>query len=202
MTDERDRIDDPKLIFYLERHEQIDEWARLVELERAAANAFLRGLIGDLETRLRDLEAEIVIDNRLLESEEVIALFRPSWLSLNSGDPIPRALIGIGWWKNVRFSTPTNAPLAGLRMGTSRDKELRRAVGAVVSDRNLGKHLFPSGTPAGLGVWVRYRTVSAAGTRFWEDLGPFRSELVNAVYDGWQTFADAIDATITSAALE
>ncbi len=197
MTDERDRLTDPKLIFYLERRQQIDEWAKLPNLEKAAAAEFLRSVMSDVFEMARVLEPEISVDNLTLESEELIALWRPSWLSTEETNEalLPRVMIAIGWWKSVRFELAGSGPFVGLRV-RSNQPALRRSIGQLVSDSAIGKQAFPAGNPVGSSGWVRYRNVPVTGERFWEDLGPYRAALIHAVHEAWQEFAEVVQQVL------
>lgn len=203
MTDETQPIDDPKLVFYLERRNQIDEWAKLADVEKAVAHQFMLSLLSDTFQFARTQDPEIGVDHLILEGEQLVALWRQSWLPSDAtGDsPIPRAMVAIGWWKTVRFDV-INAPWVGLRMGSSRNVALRRAVGQIVAERAVGQNAFPVGKPLGKGVWVRSRSVPVTTEHYWKDLMPYRSSLLNAVSEAWHDFADVVDTALQDAAHE
>lgn len=201
MNDERDRISDPKLIFYLERRKQIDEWGQLVNLEKAAANAFLRSLLPDVLDMSRERHPDVYVDHLAFESEEFIALWQPSWLSDPGPDdtPLPRVMVALGWWRGVRFEVSGSGPFVGLRVRASQYPELRRAVGTLVAEGAIGKQAFPGGNPLAAGGWVRYRSIPVATERYWDDLGPYRKALVGAVAEAWAVFADVVDTALPEA---
>ncbi|MEA2826801.1 MAG: hypothetical protein QOG43_1240 [Actinomycetota bacterium] len=194
--DESEPISDAKLVFYLERRKQIDEWAKLVEVEKVVAHQFMLSLQRDIIELARVQDPEIGVDHLVLDSEQLIAMWRPSWLPTDATarTPIPRAMIAIGWWRSVRFEA-SNAPWVGLRMGTSRD-DLRPVIGPWAAGAAITKGAFPAGNPVGKGVWVRYGSVPVTTARYWEDLRPYRTALVNAVSDAWGVFADVVDAAL------
>lgn len=200
MTEERDRITDPKLIFYLERRKQIDEWALLQNLEKATAIEFVRSLQPDIQAVAGELEPDLYVDNFMLEGAEHIAVWRPSWLAAPSGEegPLPQAMVAIAWYKTIRFEGAGLGPFVGLRVRSSQHVELRRSLGQLVTDGGIGGQAFPAGTPLGRSTWVRYRSISVTSERYWEDLGPYRKELVGAVAEAWRHFADVVDVALQS----
>lgn len=156
-----------------------------------------RAALPDIAQLARERDPDIQVDHLVVETEQSIALWRPSWLPARATgkQPIPQAMVAIGWWKTVRFDA-TNAPWVGLRMGSSRDTQLRQSLRQLVEEQAIGKQAFPSGKPAGKGVWVRFRQVPVPTERYWEDLVPYRAALVNAVSEAWRDFADVIDTAL------
>lgn len=144
---------------------------------------------------------DISVDDFVLESEQVVGLWQPNWMpdADDGAEVVPRAMIALGWWKNVRFGVPGAGPYVGLRLGSSRDRQLRDALGRVVHERGQGAKAFPAGKPLGRSVWVRYRHFSAINDRYWEDLAPFRASLVGAVHSAYEAFASVIDEVLSSA---
>lgn len=202
MTSERDKIVDERLIFYLKRRKQIDEWAKLAEVEMSAARKFLRDLTPDLRGMAEGLgHPGISVEHLLLSGSEKLGLWQPNWLhaASGSGEALPRVLIAMGWSKTVRFGVPGFGPYVGLRLGSSGDSEFRSELGRLVHERGLGTKTFPAGKPRGIDAWVRYRYLSATNDRYWEDLGPFRKSLVDAVRDAYREFAPVVDEVLSIA---
>ena len=100
MNDSEDRLDDPKLRFYLERRAAIDEWAKLRELESAAACHFLRSLTTDAVTMADELGPDVAADSFMLDGEELVALWRRTWIedeTQTDGSSGPSVMVAVGW---------------------------------------------------------------------------------------------------------
>lgn len=95
MTVDRDRVTDDRLVFYLERRELIDEWAKLNELEKVAAHQFLLDLGSEIAHRVAQHDPAVRSEFLVLDTaEQFHVLYRPEWLSAPPVEPLlPRAVI-------------------------------------------------------------------------------------------------------------
>jgi hypothetical protein len=55
---------------------------------------------------------------------------------------------------------------------------------------------FARGTVIGQSPWPRYRYEPCTYDSYWNDLGPYRSQLVASVEEAWTTFAPVVDAAL------
>lgn len=182
-----DAIDDPKLRFYLERRELIDEWSRLADLEPVAAHQFLLSVEPDLDILARDLGPDVLVFSADLDGEWTMGLYRSEW----TGVEYPRLLVGLGWTtKRVRFAgRDQRFPWLGLRVRKSGEhratyERIRSMVATLQLDPSLD-HRPPRTT----GTWMAWRWAPCSHPNYWEDLSVYRQELVTGVAAAWADFA-------------
>lgn len=196
-------IDDPRLRFYLERRREIEEWASLRTLETDAANAFLRGLAVDLEAVAADLGDDVLaVPIFDADGEETLGLARTSWQVEGSH---PKAVAALAWYpRRVRFAgSGFDTAWVGPRIRRSEHfKVFRAAVGQAIESEGLGKAEYPVGKPTGNTAWPRYRLAPCTHPTYWDDLAPYRAELLVAVRSTFELFAPVVDRVLAQGELD
>lgn len=183
-------IDDERVRFYLKHQKLIEEWARLAEPACSEATKFLESCGEDIQTLCADL-GEAVTVHQLLDdpSWPRIFLVRPAW-QLTEREP----LVGIGLeWnrRNVSFAGRSRV-YTGMRVAISaeRGRELRdrlkERVGAM-----RGKHGYTASAS-----WPAWRYVPPPDGEYWDDLTPYRNQLIESVRSAWNLFAPEVDALL------
>ena len=197
MTDRTEPVSDPRLAFYLERRQQIDEWASLRDLEPSELDRFLRSLADDARELVEELGIGLLVEVQDVGGESMVALFREAWYC---GGDRPAVLVQIGWFpRSTRFvgRTAGHQPWVGVRARRSDGYEpLREALGRELASTSVGKELFPSGSPTGKAVWPRFRSVPCNHDRYWENLAPYRQDLLAVLREAIDTFTATIDLVV------
>jgi hypothetical protein len=190
-----DRIDDPRLRFYLERRALIDEWSTLPRLETEKAAQFLLTLEEDLVGVAQGHDAWL--HSAAAENSSgvgLLGLWRPQWRSNTAAQPeSPEVMVALGWTPaKVRFLGASNVPYVGLIVPASTTPSVRDAIRQGLDDTAAGHPAFP-GRPATL--WPRWRWEPCGTPEFWNDLQAYRRQLVAAVEEAWTSFEPIIAAT-------
>lgn len=188
---ESDPVDDPRLRFFLERRDLIEEWVEA----GAAEPAYLDRYLPRLEEDLVDLAATGEADVSIVDfgGDRVLTLTKPPWRS----DPTPVAAIGLGWWpRSVRLGgLKRQYPWVGIRVrrsepwGSVHQTLLNLIDGEVSGDAGR----FRSRTK---GNWIAYQWVPCEHERYWDDLTPYRTELVDLGSAAWRAFSPLVDRAL------
>ena len=181
------RIDDPRLVFYMRHQNLIEEWAAVADDVRRAAIDFYESLADDLEGVASNLGDEVEVWRREGTWGQV-GLHKPSW---HTDKDNPRVAIALEWYrKNCSFVGGNLTVGVWVNPQAPGGKELSAALRE--RTRNQPGHArFPSSSA----IWPAYReTPHAQGDHWWEDLAPYRQQLVAAITECWGSLADDIDA--------
>lgn len=188
---EPDPVDDPRLRFFLERRDLIEEWVEAGAAEPAYLDRYLARLEEDLVDLAESNGAELgIID---LGGDRVLALTKPAWVAV----PTPVAAIGLGWWpKTVRLGgLKRQYPWVGIRVRRSEPwGNVHQALLELIEAETSGDAArFDKRTK---GNWIAYRWVPCEHQRYWDDLTPYRSELIDLVSVSWRVFSPLVDRAI------
>jgi hypothetical protein len=191
-------IDDPRLCFYLERREQIDEWAALRALEPPALDRFLQRLQPEVEQIAEDLGPDVRSAYLTVEKESMLTLHKDPWV-ISTHDPA--IVVQLGWWpSSTRFASATDwVPWVGVRARRNPPFEaLRAEIGLAIDASPTAKSAFTSGSPTGKSLWPRSSTIACEYAGYWDDLGPYRDQLLAKLREGFDVFAPLIDDVIAA----
>jgi len=167
---------DPRLTFYLEHKDQIEEWLKLPELERMAADQFFDSLGDPMEEHSSDLAGSPVLSRNSQGRWKSLLLCRPAWLTSDAQWP----LVGIGLeWHAGR--TGFEQGYIGIRVEMSIDgiEPLRSAI--VDGLEALAELSGFKRTP----WWPSLKYMRPSKPRYWEDLDAFSTEITEAVAEHW-----------------
>ena len=185
-----ERIEDERLLFFIEHAAQIRQWAALDGEVRDLADRFLTDMVQ------RWLEDEPLIDGALHKRSgggqwPRYDLYRPSWVR----DQIPLVTVSLEWHSRRVGLDPDSTPVIGSRVGSRADEtgerreQLQRALAAhrEATGGDSSKH------------WTAARRVPAD----LEDPGNlhrFETRLVEELTAEWQATAPHIDRLLGHAA--
>lgn len=183
------RVDDPRIEFYLRHWPEIEEWASIRRDVRHSAHEFYASLADDLEEVAAEIgdDVEVVFED---PGYPYVGLCRSGW----RGEEVPRVAVVFEWQRSS--STFTDGwRMLGVRVAMREDggKELTEQV------RDI---LFPIREQAGFPnsnktYWPAWRNGRAAeGDEYWKDLTPYRGALVDDIETAWNALADGIDGAI------
>jgi len=186
-----DRIEDPRICFFLEHQERIKEWADLRPGASQAAHEFLVSLTDDFDTL--DLAAQQGMRTYRRTGRWPAAFFCfEHWIT---EPPAPRVGIGLMWDRNNALFKLENTPYIGVRVevdqkgGPELAKLLHREIGEVISDTEFEKGGANSHWPA-----IKYE--KAQGAQYWKDLSKYRTQLRNRVAEAWKLFSPVVDKAV------
>jgi hypothetical protein len=187
------RIEDARVVFFLEHEKLIREWAGLEKECKTVAQEVLIGCQVDLDTLARRLGGNATAWSNVVASatplEGLILLHRPTWLH----DGGIRAGIGLGWLRGATFAGPSR-PYTGAYVDISTDagKSLH---GEIKSRLRLNGAL--QGTRYAPGTqWAAWRYEDAPEGAYWDDLQRYREPLVQAVSKAWDLMSGHVDAAV------
>lgn len=184
----RNEIDDPRLQFFLERRKLIQEWARAGEAEPAAVDAFLKSLQEDLAVVAAERGAQVF--THLVAGENQLGLTRLGW----GASEYPKALIGLGWGRSVRFEGSSDACWIGLRVRQSGDfRSLYERMQVAVA--SLGKHPTFKSRSTG-GNWIEYGYFPCARPDYWKDLSGYREDILATLRQAWDRYEPIVEVSI------
>ena len=174
------RIEDDRLLFYIEHARQIREWAALGDEVRDAAHEFLTGVHHRFEQR-DDLPVDAIAGSRGLDSYfPDISLHLAAWQD-ETGQPLAR--VALSWDKRTVGLDPRTAPYLGVttnpttKQGKDRSDRLRGA---------LESHRASSGAKA-TNWWPTHRRIAPHITDGSIDLQRYKAELTAALYQEWES---------------
>ena len=182
------RIDDPRLLFYLKHQELIDEWAAVKDDVRHAAIDFYESLADDLEEQAESIGGDVIVV-RKHGGYGYVGLANPAWV----GEEEARVAIVLEWQRSSA-SFISGWREVGVRVEPSVQgyQELSEAIrGRVHSTRGA------AGFPSSNKIWPAHAAApGAADPEYWTDLGSFRHELVSQVRAAWDAFSTDIDGAV------
>lgn len=189
------RIDDDRVAFYLKHQQRIDEWAALATDALALTHRFLCSCEGDVTAMAEQLGHDVRPFISLEEKFPKLFLHRSSWLPAADSSEPPRVAIGIEWIPaTVSFAVREKTAYAGVwvRQEISGGPELHARLSEAFREAGLTgqSRLEWSKT-----WWPAYRWEPARGD-FWDDLRPYRTQLVESVRFFWETFEPTISTIV------
>ena len=186
-----DRIEDEPVAFYLKHQRLIETWHGVRPAALNAAHLFLLSLHRDLEGLAGELGDDVsawVRDDRM----SLTGLHRESW----AGESEPRVSICLEW-KPGDTSFVDGLRSSGVRIHyrAPGGPELRGLI-----DDQVRHVRSPAGFPETNNWWAARRQIPTPTGEYWEDLSPYRRQLVEEVQMAWGLFAPAVDAALAAGA--
>jgi len=178
---DRDPLD-PRLTFYLEHRDQIDEWLKLPELERQAADVFFRSLADPLEEVASELPGSPELWRRYESPWKKLLLHMPGWKYDQPEEPI----VGVAFEWNANKHGFGFAYI-GLWIDMRRS-ELESLRGQLIDALSLEGF---KRTP----YWIGWKYVPPSQPRYWEDMDGFAQETIRALTGLWKDTWESIDRT-------
>ena len=173
------RIEDDRLLFYIEHARQIREWAALGDEVRDAAHEFLTGVYHRFEDR-DDLPADAVTGSKGIDGNfPEISLHLDAWQD-ETGKPLTR--VALSWTKRTVGLDPRSAPYLGVTTdpttseGKGRSDRLRAA---------LETHRASVAAKA-VNWWPAQRRIPPDITDGSIDLQRYETELIAALVQEWR----------------
>jgi len=186
-------VEDPQLRFYLQRREMIETWAALAGREPAVVDRFLWSIAENIQERL----AKDVVGAKLfvgeVDGDGIVGLYKPGWAVPESH---PVAIVALSWRAGMAtFSVRNRVAAIGLRARRSGvHAALRKAIQRLVCDTPIG-NTFDDKKPR----WAVYTWVPCTTENYWDDLGPYRSDLVSRLFAAWELLAAPVDQALAEA---
>lgn len=181
-------IDDEKLKFYLRNERQIDEWSAIATRVPDEVDRFLLSCANSVQGLAVSLGAEFVAF--LDGAWPKLLIVRPEW---RIGRTDLRMGIGVQWHRGLVSFSKGERPIVGVwaHIDAPGGSSLSNAMKTIFSRSNLlNSYSSNQWWPA----W-RYET---APNGFWDDLEPFRTQLLGAVRTTWTRFHECAEAAISS----
>ncbi|WP_437878430.1 hypothetical protein [Sorangium sp. So ce513] len=189
------RIDDPRAVFYLRNQALIEEWAALGASVANLTHAFLCSCAEGIAELASEISPDVEVFKFLEEDEDwpKILLVLPGWYPSTEGelvrgvDVAPRVGIGLEWNKSRRlnFTTAPACVFSGVWVDVdiAGGRELSRKLRAAFGEAGLLKKHKLASSP----WWPAYRYETATG-EYWNDLEPYRAQLIESVRFHWTEF--------------
>lgn len=180
---------DPRVVFYLERQKQIDEWYALRKEVTKAANRFFKSLADDFAVATADLEGDPKVWHRPDANWPKLFLYRDAWF--NEERKRPRAAIGLERpGKSVLFDNAyAGVWVAQGKMMPSKEeleKRLRQLCEPMRNEYGLRAEKW-------LPAW-KYMKPPAGP--YWNNLDEFRHQIIRCIEDYWRAFYPIVDKAI------
>ncbi|WP_437675741.1 hypothetical protein [Sorangium sp. So ce131] len=185
------RIDDPRAVFYLRHQALIEEWAALGSSAAQLAHSFLCSCAEEIAGLASELSPDAHVHKHLEEDWPKVLVCSPEWLESSEDELVPKIGIGLEWnWTNrLSFTTSPGCAYTGVWVDTDRDggKELSKKLRAAFVEAGVTKtHKLATST-----WWPAYRYEVATG-EYWNDLAPYRAQIVQSVRLFWSVFEPRI----------
>ncbi len=114
-------------------------------------------------------------------------LIKPEWKT----SELPKLGVGLQWKQGAVGFATGERPVVGVWVDQNgRDLQLSQALKARFRAGQLLERPWQSSS-----WWPAWRYETANGI-YWDDLDPFRAQLVQAVHTTWERYIDAIDSTL------
>lgn len=191
------RVDDPKVAFYLKNQALIDEWAAIAQGASQAVHAFLCSCESDIACLATQLSPDVSLTVQLDGDYPKMLLYLPNWMRSNG--PLVELHVGVGveWCRKSRlgFANSPNCAYAGVWTNLHVDggKDLSRKLRSAFADAGLIRQQSLSSHE----WWPAYRYEMATG-EYWNDLSSYRSQLAQSVMFFWTTFAPRIHGLLAA----
>jgi hypothetical protein len=190
------RIDDERLLFYLERKEHIDRWAEIRKDEATAVDQLCTALEPDVASLASELGCLPFSD--VIGGTSMVGLHRDWW---QVGDERPAALVAVAWFnsrssasKRASFTDPGLAPWVGVRTRRSGLYEESTAVLTPLLARASVPTFTDSDGPRD--TWPVYAWAPKHPDIGWSDLNGYRRHLLDLLAKAWEVFSATIDETL------
>ncbi|WP_437274572.1 hypothetical protein WME90_25320 [Sorangium sp. So ce375] len=184
------RIDDPRAVFYFRHQTLIEEWAALGSSAAQLAHSFLCSCADDIAELASDLSPDAHVHKYLEGDWPKVLVLSPGWRELSAGGLV-RVGIGIQWNKSNRLNFTTSPGCANTGVWVDNDldggKELSKKLRVAFAEVGLIKAHKLAISP----WWPAYRYEMATG-EYWDDLAPYRAQLVKSVRFFWREFEPRI----------
>ncbi|MFN8017142.1 MAG: hypothetical protein U0P45_03370 [Acidimicrobiales bacterium] len=185
-------VDDPRVRFYLERRELIDEWIEAAKDEPREVERFLGG-VADALSKIVSSDED---DWSMHRTRSGCGIYRPSWIG---PDREPRAWVGLGWERGkVRFVGTEKTVWVGVRARLSGDHAHTRGIiqqELAVEANGAGfEEIEPDTNNWPVSTWL-----PCEHENYWNDLAPYRQQLLDEVTSAWRRVAPALDEAFRQA---
>lgn len=175
------RIDDERIRFYLRHQAEIDEWAAVGDDVHPIADAFYASLLPDVEAAAPEGVSVRLTGERWLR----IALANPAWRTRY------RPTVEVAFeWKRETAGFTTGQRRIGVRV--ARGEPDGPATVAALTEA-LADAREPAFASHG-GHWPAFRQEPPPSGPWWDDLGPFREQLVGSLLEAWHRLAPPLSA--------
>ncbi|WP_437911397.1 hypothetical protein WME73_26950 [Sorangium sp. So ce302] len=185
------RIDEPRAVFYLRHQALIEKWAALGPSVAQLAHSFLCSCADDVAGLAPQLSPDAAVHMDLEGEWPKVLVFSRRWFGSSEGESVPKVGIGLEWNKKSRlnFATSPDCAYTGVRVnfGLADGRELSRKLKDAFAAAGLIKPHKLVTSP----WWPAYRHEVAAG-EYWENLAPYREQLVKSVRFFWREFEPRI----------
>jgi hypothetical protein len=178
---------DPRVTFYLEHRQIIDEWIGLRREAAAAADTFFNSLRPDLEDLAKKLDGEPTFSPDLKGGYRKFKFHRPGW---TSPDPSIEVAVAVEWPQNGGFwgiYSGVWVNRANGTIGSALHPFLKREIEPLDADKEYNKT-----SP----WWPAYKYIVPNEDQFWVDPDRHREELVRGVEECWSKFWRAVDSAV------
>lgn len=185
------RIDDPRAVFYLRHQTLIEQWTALGPSVAQLAHSFLCSCADDIAGLASELSPHASVLMNLEGDWPKVLLFSREWSGSCEGESAPKVGIGLEWNRKnrLKFATSPDCAYTGVRVDIGLDggKELSRKLKAAFAEADLIKPHKLVTSP----WWPAYRYEHATG-EYWNDLAPYRAQIVESVRLFWTVFEPEI----------
>jgi hypothetical protein len=180
---------DPRVAFYLEHKDQIDEWCRLRSELSPAAHRFFASCADPVRAAAQGLDGKPLTHVEIDCEYPKILYYLPHWRG--PGTVPARVAVGIEW---VRHSVTFETAYSGIWV------DCRHPEGSVVSAR-LEALVCDVDAAAGYvrrNQWFpAQRIEQPAKPDYWRNLDGFRDDIVTSLARTWRVFAPLISRVVT-----
>jgi hypothetical protein len=187
------RIDDPRVRFYLEHQRLIEEWAAVRKDLIATAHSFYLSIGQMLEDRAPDIGPDVLVSISDAAWPRV-GYHRFGW-PLSADD---QPAVGIYFeWKRGTSTFTDGWRGVGVRVDTGDPKGngLRESIASQIRESRA-----KAGFPKSSSVWVAYTDIKPpTRTDYWDDLGPYAKSIVEIIESAWNHFSSAVDIAVSTA---
>jgi hypothetical protein len=178
---------DAKLLFYLERRHQIDEWCAIAKRFPKFAHDYFCSLGDAFDDLQAELGGDVQLAHQLTGSWPRFAFYREGWYDAQAQmSPIT---ISFEWYRpRADFDTG----YVGIRTEQKSHPAAPAIASAVRAAMAGSDPPFPLERPTSW--WPAWHRVKPTSDRVWEDLDGQAVRIVDAVRSGWPVFASWVDA--------
>ncbi|WP_438031580.1 hypothetical protein [Sorangium sp. So ce204] len=185
------RIDDPRAVFYLRHQTLIEEWAAVSKSAAELTHSFLCSCADEIAGLASELSLDAHVHKDLEADWPKVLVLPPGWLDSSEGELVPKIGIGLEWNRSGRlnFTTSPGCAYTGVWVNNNLDggKEVSKQLRAAFAEAGLIKpHKLVTSA-----WWPAYRYEGATG-EYWNDLAPYRAQIIDSVRFFWTVFEPRI----------